>query len=187
MGVKMRELKLPETNQFQQLLENLEQGGGRASQDCADLVRFLAFSGCRLSEAKGVTWNDIDLKKATLKVKNAKQRTTSAAEQYRTVPIISDLRSLLERLKESIQLLKEEPVSCRVHQCQKSLTRACRELKITRITHHDLRHLFATRCIESGQYSHGQPLAWASWTAERSPCGYTAIYATSTARKWQPR
>lgn len=148
MGVKMRELKLPETNQFQQLLENLEQGGGRASQDCADLVRFLAFSGCRLSEAKGVTWNDIDLKKATLKVKNAKQRTTSAAEQYRTVPIISDLRSLLERLKES-NPTPEEPV-CRVHECQKSLTRACRELKITRITHHDLRHLFATRCIESG-------------------------------------
>jgi integrase len=148
MGVKMRELKLPETDQFQQLLENLDRGGGRASRHCADLVRFLAFSGCRLSEAKGVTWNDIDLRKATLKVKNAKQRTTSGAEQYRTVPIISNLRSLLERLKE-LNPAPEEPV-CRVHECEKALTRSCRELEIARITHHDLRHLFATRCIESG-------------------------------------
>jgi hypothetical protein len=34
--------------------------------------------------------------------------------------------------------------------CGESLTRACKKLKIHRITHHDVRHLFATRCIESG-------------------------------------
>ena len=148
MGVKLRELKLPETVQFQQLLENLEQGGGRASRHCADLVRFLAFSGCRLSEAKGVTWNDVDLTNGALKVKNAKQRTTSSAKAYRTVPIISDLRSLLERLQEADPAPDE--LVCRVHECQKALTRACQEVGLARITHHDLRHLFATRCIESG-------------------------------------
>jgi integrase len=31
-----------------------------------------------------------------------------------------------------------------------SLERACREIGIPRLTHHDFRHLFATRCIESG-------------------------------------
>jgi integrase len=30
------------------------------------------------------------------------------------------------------------------------MTRACKEVGMTRITHHDLRHLFATRCIETG-------------------------------------
>jgi len=30
------------------------------------------------------------------------------------------------------------------------MARACQEIGISRITHHDLRHLFATRCIESG-------------------------------------
>jgi integrase len=39
---------------------------------------------------------------------------------------------------------------CRVGECEKSLTRACKLAKVARITHHDLRHLFATRCIESG-------------------------------------
>jgi len=43
----------------------------------------------------------------------------------------------------------EDPV-CSVGECEKSMTRACRLLGIPRITHHDLRHLFATRCIESG-------------------------------------
>jgi integrase len=42
-----------------------------------------------------------------------------------------------------------EPV-CLVEKCKASLTRACKLAGIHRITHHDLRHLFATRCIESG-------------------------------------
>ncbi|HPY31364.1 MAG TPA: site-specific integrase [Verrucomicrobiota bacterium] len=148
LGVKMRELKLPEPDQFMKLIANLEQGGGRASRHCADLVRFLAFSGCRLSEAKEVTWKDVDLPKGTLKVMNAKVRMTSGAKRHRAVPIIADMRILLERLKES-NPAPDETV-CRVHECQKALTRACQALNIARITHHDLRHLFATRCIESG-------------------------------------
>jgi Phage integrase family len=38
----------------------------------------------------------------------------------------------------------------RVGECQKALDRACKKVGTDRITHHDLRHLFATRCIESG-------------------------------------
>jgi integrase len=38
----------------------------------------------------------------------------------------------------------------RVHECQKSMDRAANLLGIPRITHHDLRHLFATTAIESG-------------------------------------
>jgi integrase len=37
-----------------------------------------------------------------------------------------------------------------VTECQKAIDRACERLKITRFTQHDLRHLFATMCIESG-------------------------------------
>ena len=37
-----------------------------------------------------------------------------------------------------------------VGECQKALDRACKKVGADRITHHDLRHLFATRCIESG-------------------------------------
>jgi integrase len=37
-----------------------------------------------------------------------------------------------------------------VAECEKSMTRACKEVGMARITHRDLRHLFATRCIETG-------------------------------------
>ena len=37
-----------------------------------------------------------------------------------------------------------------VRECQKAIDTACKKLGLARITHHDLRHLFATRCIESG-------------------------------------
>jgi integrase len=37
-----------------------------------------------------------------------------------------------------------------VVQCEAALTQACASVGVHRLTHHDLRHLFATRCIESG-------------------------------------
>jgi len=37
-----------------------------------------------------------------------------------------------------------------VSACQGAINSACKKLGIARFTHHDLRHLFATRCIESG-------------------------------------
>jgi integrase len=37
-----------------------------------------------------------------------------------------------------------------VFECQKSIDRAVKLAGVKCITHHDLRHLFATRCIESG-------------------------------------
>ena len=58
------------------------------------------------------------------------------------------MHDLLLRLKQT-NPNPESPV-CSVGECEKSLTRACKFLGVFRITHHDLRHLFATRCIESG-------------------------------------
>ena len=48
---------------------------------------------------------------------------------------------------------KDEPESqpvMRVRECQKAMDRAAKVVNMARITHHDLRHLFATLCIESG-------------------------------------
>jgi len=58
------------------------------------------------------------------------------------------LRQLLERLKRD-GVKAEDPI-CKVGECEKSLRRACKIVSIPTLTHHDLRHLFATRCIEAG-------------------------------------
>jgi len=45
-----------------------------------------------------------------------------------------------------------EPLNAKVfavRECQKSLDRACGNVGADRISHHDLRYLFATQCIES--------------------------------------
>lgn len=148
LGVTQKELRLPEPAQFDALLQTVETAGSRHSQNCADFVRFLAFSGCRLSEARQVTWRDVDFERGEIRVQTAKRSKTSGAASVRFVPIIPPMRELLVRLAEA----KPAPdvAVCLVGECEKSLTNACKKLEIHRITHHDLRHLFATRCIESG-------------------------------------
>jgi len=64
--------------------------------------------------------------------------------------MIPDMKLLLERLKaKRVSVTADKPVM-EVHECQGAIDSACKKLGIVRITHHDLRHLFATRCIESG-------------------------------------
>jgi integrase len=60
------------------------------------------------------------------------------------------MRKLLERLRGERPDEGIETPIMRVWECQKSIDRASKVLGMKRITHHDLRHLFATRCIESG-------------------------------------
>jgi integrase len=148
LGVKRKELKLPEAQQFEALIAKIETGGGGQSKNCADFVRFLAFSGCRLNEARQVCWRDISFDKMEIRVYNSKSAKTSSKPEFRFVPIIPPMLELLERLKQENPL--PENRVCAVGECEKSLSRACGDLGISRITHHDLRHLFATRCIESG-------------------------------------
>ena len=73
LGVKRKELHLPEPDQFQKILDTMEKGPRWQSRHCADLVRFLAFSGCRISEARQVKWSDIDWERSEIRVRNAKR------------------------------------------------------------------------------------------------------------------
>jgi integrase len=60
------------------------------------------------------------------------------------------MRQLLERLRAERAGESLAASVMEVRECQGAVDSACRKLEITRFTHHDLRHLFATRCIESG-------------------------------------
>src|SRR5437870_10938551 len=59
-------------------------------------------------------------------------------------------RALFERMRSERHGEALDAKVFRVGECQKALDRACKKVGTDRITHHDLRHLFATRCIESG-------------------------------------
>jgi integrase len=91
----------------------------------------------------------VDFESGEIVVRGDAQTGTKNWE-LRRVPLIPDASALFERMR-SERL--DEPLDAkvfRVRESQKALNRACEKVGVERITHHDLRHLFATRCIESG-------------------------------------
>jgi integrase len=148
-SVRAKLLTLPEPAEFERFVTEIENGGGGHSQDCADLVRFLAFGGFRKGEAATIRWMDCDFEKGEILVRGDAE-TGTKNWSVRRVPMIPDMRQLLEELKaERSNAAPSDPVML-VRECQKAMERAAKVVGMERITHHDLRHLFATRCIESG-------------------------------------
>lgn len=150
LKVRQKVLKLPEQKQFLRMVTVIRSAGGRFSRGCADLIEFLAYSGCRKGEAARVYGRDCDFKKGEIAVQGDPVTGTKNWE-IRRVPMIPDMRRLLERVlseREQVEWMNDPIME--VRECQKAIDSACKKLDLARITHHDLRHLFATRCIESG-------------------------------------
>ena len=147
--VRAKQLTLPGGDRFLQLVDAVEQAGAWCSRDCADFLRGLAFTGCRKGEANQITWRDMDFDAGEIVVRGDPE-TATKNWTVRRVPLIPDGHALFERMRNE---RTGEPLDAkvfRVGECQKALDRACKKVGADRITHHDLRHLFATRCIESG-------------------------------------
>lgn len=144
-----KRLTLPEPPQFTEFVQTMRTAGGRASQDCADLVLFLAYGGFRISEAAGILWSDCDFKRNQIKVRGDLE-TGTKNWSVRLVPMIPEMVTLLNRLRAESPDWKSGDRVMQIRECEKSMTRAAEVVGMRRITHHDLRHLFATRCIESG-------------------------------------
>ena len=144
-----KQIVLPEYEQFEKLVAEVTRAGNGFAKPAAELVQFLAFGGLRIGESRYVTWEDCDFKRGEITVRGHPDTSTKNSE-VRRVPMIPDMRKLLERMKSERPNESSETPVMRVWECQKSIDRASKVLGIKRITHHDLRHLFATRCIESG-------------------------------------
>lgn len=147
--VQPKRLTLPSTTQFRALLEEMGKAKSRDSQNCLDFVRFLAYTGCRKGEAAKVTWADLDFTRGVINVRGDLLTGTKNWETRR-VPMIPAARALLLEMRERRSEEPETGTMLLVRECQKSLDRAAKIVGMARITHHDLRHLFATICIESG-------------------------------------
>jgi integrase len=147
--VPQKKLELPTSDQFREIVDHIRAAGSAFSQGCGDLVEFLAYSGCRINEAVNVHWSDVDYERNRIYIAPGKN------SQSRFIPLLNSMKDLLERIKALPRWFKverREEAGCilSVAECEEALTKACENVAVHRLTHHDLRHLFATRCIESG-------------------------------------
>jgi integrase len=148
--IRQKLLHLPSQDKFPELVTTIRKADGAWGKKCADLVEFLAFSGCRKGEATRVEGKHCDFEKGEINILGDPVTGTKNWE-IRRVPMIPGMRRLLERIKaeRGEKEFSANPLM-RVQECQGAINTACKKLGIARFTHHDLRHLFATRCIESG-------------------------------------
>src|SRR2546430_168923 len=147
--VRAKEIALPTIEKFNALIAEMRAGHSRDSVNCADLAAGLAFTGSRIGEAREIAWRDVDFDAGEIVVR-CDAKTGTKNWELRRVPLIPDARVLFQRMQsERSGESLDAKVFC-VRECQKSLDRAAKKVGADRITHHDLRHLFATRCIESG-------------------------------------
>ena len=147
--IRQRELHLPDRSQFAAFIKAIRTSGAGQAHDCAEFVEFLAYSGCRKSEASFMTWADVDDDRGELLVRGD-PRTATKNWETRRIPIIPELKQLLQGMRTERSDEPETSPVFKVSECQKSMDRAARIAGMGRVTHHDLRHLFASTCIEAG-------------------------------------
>jgi integrase len=146
--VKDTKLELPTREQFHQIVQHVRKSGHRTAKDAGDTIEFLAYSGCRIGEAKRVTWGDCDMGKGELQIKGD-PKTGTKNWAIRRVPLIPALKALLVGMRSERATEAKTGLVLRVFDVRGSLSEACKGVKGPHLTHHDLRHLFATVGIES--------------------------------------
>ncbi len=148
-AVRGKDIALPTIEKFNALIAEMGAGHSRDSMNCGDFAAGLAFTGCRVGEAREIAWRDVDFEGGEIVVRGDAKTGTKNWE-LRRVPLIPDASALFHRMRSERPGESLDAKVFRVAECQKALDRACKKVGADRITHHDLRHLFATRCIQSG-------------------------------------
>lgn len=139
---KKRKMDLPTADTFARVVADILAQRKSRSKAAAASVELLAYTGLRISEAQSLQWRDI--KADYLIVRTAKN------DDFRQVPLIPAAKDLLARLKAAgVPTEPDSPVML-LTSPRHALEGACERLGIDHLRIHDLRHIFATRCIEAG-------------------------------------
>ena len=141
--VEHEQLTLPEPTQVEALRLELHLRCQKRGTLGGWLFDFLLFSGARIDSATHVLWEDVRWSEGQVFLRKAKRGTYF-------VPLFPQLKELLQKIKAQYPDAKPDDRVLPTVSIQTVLTSTCKDMKISHLSHHDLRHLFATRCIESG-------------------------------------
>lgn len=139
--VESKEIQVPTHEEFLAIVKSIREQSKASSFEVANMVEFLAYCGCRVGECREVVWGDID--KESITITGGELGTKN--HQRRKVPIIGPMEGLLSTMTRGGDC---DPLFS-LQSPRMALTAACERLNINHVRVHDLRHLFATVCIES--------------------------------------
>lgn len=139
-----KEYDLPTAEELAAVVADILSQKKRYSKASAAAVEFMAYTGLRISEAQKIRWRNI--KEGWLTTVSAK----SKPKPIRQIPLIPAALDLLSRLRSTgVPTGPNDPVML-VKSPRIALDNSCERLNIQHLRIHDLRHIFATRCIEAG-------------------------------------
>lgn len=135
--IKFRDFKPPGQEEFTALLRECDS----APRSCCGLVvRLLSLTGLRIAEARRLQWSHIGENCIALPgdaTKNGRPRS---------IPLLPGAREVLSRLKG----ISESQFVMPVIDTRTALRKACQRAGVPQMSYHCFRHIFATKCIESG-------------------------------------
>jgi integrase len=132
--------RMPSPEDFSMLINHVRLQKKRHSNESADFMEWIAYCGMRPSEVMELNWEDVGVDRIT--VRGGESGTKNRRE--RMIPIIEALEPIIRKKRQpggKVFYIKTPRIALR---------NACKRLEIDHMRVYDLRHLFATRCIESG-------------------------------------
>lgn len=133
---------LPTLEQMEALVASIRSQKLRCSEESADMVEFLMWSGLRISEAQALRWEDVN--DPWITVTGGEKGTKN--KEIRQIPLNSRLRATLARRSwESAHGPVFHILTPRL-----ALEGACKRLGLRHLRVHDLRHWFTSHCVEQG-------------------------------------
>jgi integrase len=132
---------IPSVEIFAAIVASIGSQRKRSSKATAATVQLLAATGLRISEAQALCWKDIGDSVLTVR--------TTKNDELRRVPLTHAACIVLAELRAVLPTGSEDPV-LPIKSPRLALENACDRLNLPHLRVHDLRHIFATRCIEAG-------------------------------------
>jgi integrase len=124
--------------EFSRLLEELDR---RPQSHAGLVVRFLAHTGLRINEARQLKWSDVYENFILC------PGSISKNGRPRMIPFVNGIAGVLDRLR---PITTRSGLVLPQGNVKRALNRACELASVSHLSHHDFRHLFATRCVQSG-------------------------------------
>lgn len=138
---------IPTKDQFKMLVSDLRLG--QQTQEAADFVEFLGYSGCRQHEASEVVWGEVDFVRKTLTVSGGKRGTKNGL--VRVIPMFHPLERLLSDIRnKTVPSPEPHQKVFKVADIRTALANSSRRLELPKWGHHAFRHFFCSNAIEAG-------------------------------------